>query len=121
MRILSLTRICWTGVFALAAVGTAFAAPQTVEPTQDIQGVSTSTTFAVIELADTIATSCNDEGTTNHIVIEWKLAPDRKVLYGTAMAAYSLGKKVGFVLNGCHRFDGGTPMAIRVDIANDSI
>ena len=109
--------------FFTALVGqTALAASDSTPspPAGTIEMITTYSSYAVIKFSPSYLNQLNCGGANqyDHIVIDWKDTPDKKAMLSTALAAYSLQKKVGFGMNGCHPWKGGTPKATRVEISD---
>ncbi|MBI1733223.1 MAG: hypothetical protein HYR49_10735 [Gammaproteobacteria bacterium] len=89
-------------------------------PSATIEMITTYTSYAAIKFSPSYLNQLNCGGANqyDHVVIDWKDAPDKKAMLSAALAAYSLQKKVGFGMGGCHTWKGGTPKATRVEVSD---
>ena len=86
----------------------------TVVEAATIIEIRTETVLAVVTYsADTIPFSGCDEGATPHVVIDWKVNKDKKVMYNAALSAHLLNKSVNIGLRGCKR---GLPKALWIEV-----
>ena len=97
------------------------AATDRITPDKTIINISTYETYAAIKYSSTgtfTTVSCSSSNDHTWVVIDWSTNSNNKTLFNSALAAYALGKKVGFGINdNCHPFGGGVPRVYRVDIA----
>jgi hypothetical protein len=114
--------LLFTWLFTALAGQTTFAAGDSTPspPAGTIEMITTYASYAAIKFSPSYLNQLNCGGANqyDHIVIDWKEAPDKKAMLSTALAAYSLQKKVGFGMNGCYPWKGGTPKATRVEVSD---
>jgi hypothetical protein len=115
------------GLIVVAMVSAAFsqATPAASDstpppPSSTVEMITTFADYAVVRFSPAYFNqlNCGGKNQNDHIVIDWKDAPETKAMLSVALAAFSLQKKVGFGMNGCHPWKGGTPRATRVEMSN---
>ena len=107
------------GVFSSQAV-LALSDSTPSPPSATIEMITTYATYAAVKFSPSYLNQLNCGGANqyDHVVIDWKDTPDTKDMLSAALAAYSLGKNVGFGMKGCYPWKGGTPKATRIEISD---
>jgi hypothetical protein len=89
--------------------------------------VRTYLNYASVKYSPAFTTNTGCPGTvaTEYAIIDWSVNADNKNIYNAALAAFLLGKTVGFGINNldvdgglysCHDFGAGTPTIYRLDM-----
>lgn len=108
-------------LLSLTAYGSfASAESKSFSPAYTIDKIFNYSTYAIVRITPSNPVTftngqCGPLG--NVFVINFGADPNLKVLYNTALAAFMLGKTIGYgVTNDCFAWNGGVPSAYRIDI-----
>jgi hypothetical protein len=122
MRKSQLKKRLFTSIFLFLStliLSPAFAATAQVPMQQTVTRIHVYQGFAVIRFSPGFANNLNCGGSVQnqYAVLDWRENDFIKDMYPSVLAAYLLGKKIGFGLNdNCFGFGGGVPSIYRIDV-----
>ena len=103
-------------IFVTGVPGTVWAADQ-VPKTRTVVSINVYDGLAAIKYTPAFSSTldCGSSTADTTAVLVWGSSSSKNQQLAAIMTAHALNQRIGFGLNGCSGFGGGTPIIYRVD------